>query len=208
MTQKFIARQLLMKPTALATYAEFEITTHLILRIKQLNQMINEIFINTNYETARRRLNNCIVYHGDIIRMAEAVNECFSSSMFMHTCITAIICACIEKQFVEGDHFCAVVHFCCWAMILVLACWSGQILMDASESISVSIWFSKWYEADIRLQKDLLMMLKRSQDIFSLTAGPFSFLSFSLLVSLDHIRLQYISVFMFTERVTVKAVLH
>ncbi|KAJ3644220.1 hypothetical protein Zmor_026890 [Zophobas morio] len=175
--------QLLMKPSALVSYTEFEITTHLILRIKQLNQMIRQIFVNTNYVIARRRLNNCIVYHGDIIRMAKAINDCFSSSMFMHTFITAIICACIEKQFIEGDHFCAVVHFCGWATVLVLACWSGQILIDASETIPVSIWFSKWYEADVRLQKDILMMLKRSQELFTLTAGPFSSLSFSLLVS-------------------------
>ena len=62
--------QLLMKPSALVSYTEFEITTHLILRIKQLNQMIHQIFVSTNYVIARRRLNNCIVYHGDIIRFS------------------------------------------------------------------------------------------------------------------------------------------
>ncbi|KAJ3644225.1 hypothetical protein Zmor_026895 [Zophobas morio] len=175
--------QLLLKPSALVTFTGFELTTHLILRIKQLNQMIHKIFVNTNYEIARRRLNNCLVYHADLIRMAKALDECFSSSMFMFTCITAIVIACIEKQFIEGDHFCAVVQFCGWTIILVLACWSGQILMDASESISVSIWFSKWYEADTRLQKDILLMLKKSQEQFALTAGPFSSLSFQLLVS-------------------------
>ncbi|XP_063907401.1 odorant receptor 4-like [Zophobas morio] len=182
--------QLLLKPSALVTFTGFELTTHLILRIKQLNQMIHKIFVNTNYEIARRRLNNCLVYHADLIRMAKALDECFSSSMFMFTCITAIVIACIEKQFIEGDHFCAVVQFCGWTIILVLACWSGQILMDASESISVSIWFSKWYEADTRLQKDILLMLKKSQEQFALTAGPFSSLSFQLLVSMGFIMLQ------------------
>ncbi|XP_063907321.1 uncharacterized protein LOC135125609 [Zophobas morio] len=103
--------------------------------------------------------------------------------MFTHTCLTAINCAFIEKQFTEGDRVCAVLHFSGWILVLTFACFSGQILINVSESIAGCIWFSKWYEADIRLQKDVLFMLARSQIIFCLTAGPFSSLSFPMLVS-------------------------
>ncbi|XP_063907406.1 uncharacterized protein LOC135125686 [Zophobas morio] len=151
--------------------------------IKHLNQMICEAIDNTQFEISQSRLTNCILYHVDIIRMAKALDECFSNAMFTHTCITAIICACIEKQFVEGDRLCAILHFSGWILTLTFACCSGQILINASESISESIWSSKWYEVDVRLQKDILFMLRRSQTIFFLTAGPFSSLSFPLLVS-------------------------
>ncbi|XP_063907404.1 uncharacterized protein LOC135125684 [Zophobas morio] len=154
-----------------------------IVQIKHLNQMICEAFDNTQFEISQSRLTNCIFYHVDIIRMAKTLDEIFSNAMFTHTCITAIICACIEKQFVEGDRLCAILHFSGWILTLTFACCSGQILINACESISESIWSSKWYEADVRLQKDILFMLRRSQTIFFLTAGPFSSLSFPLLVS-------------------------
>ena len=60
--------QLLMKPNMLITYNEFEITQHLVLRIKHLNQMICEAFDNTQFEISQSRLTNCILYHVDIIR--------------------------------------------------------------------------------------------------------------------------------------------
>ncbi|XP_063907540.1 uncharacterized protein LOC135125786 [Zophobas morio] len=104
--------------------------------------------------------------------MAKALDECFSNSVFAHTCITA------------GSPLCAVLHFSGCLIALAFACFSGQILINASESVSESIWFSKWYEADLRLQKDILFMLTKSQKIFYLTAGPFSTLSFPLLVSI------------------------
>ncbi|KAJ3644186.1 hypothetical protein Zmor_026856 [Zophobas morio] len=179
----FLAMQLLMKPNMLLTYNAFEITEHLILKIKHLNQMFYECFDNPDYEISGRRLSKCILYHIHIINLAKTLNECFSNGMLTHITITAIICACIGKQFTEGDHLCAILHFSGWISSLVFACFSGQQLINASESIPSAIWFSNWHEADIRLQRDVLFVLAKSQETFYLTAGPFNVLCFSLLVS-------------------------
>ncbi|XP_063907304.1 odorant receptor 2a-like [Zophobas morio] len=179
----FLSMQLLMKPNMLLTYHAFEITEHLILRIEHLNQMFYECFDNVDYNCCRSRLSKCILYHIHILNLAKSLDECFSNGMLTHITITAIICACIGKQFTEGDHLCAVIHFSGWIFTLAFACFSGQQLINASESIPSAIWFSKWYEVDIKLQREVLFVLARSQKTFYLTAGPFNVLCFPLLVS-------------------------
>ncbi|XP_063907305.1 odorant receptor 85b-like [Zophobas morio] len=179
----FLSMQLLMKPNMLLTYHAFEITEHLILRIEHLNQMLHECFDNVDYNFSRSRLSKCILYQTDILNLAKSLDECFSNGMLTHITITAIICACIGKQFTEGDYLCAIIHFSGWIFTLVFACFSGQQLINASESIPTAIWFSKWYEVDIKLQREVLFVLARSQKIFYLTAGPFNVLCFPLFVS-------------------------
>ena len=63
----FLAVQLLMKPNILVTFNAFEITEHLILKIKHLNQMLYECFDNTEYKFSRKRLSKCILYHIHIL---------------------------------------------------------------------------------------------------------------------------------------------
>jgi hypothetical protein len=91
------------------------------------------------------------------------------------------------------------VHVVGWIIALLLACVAGQRLTDAvskaqhsllcltamfqSESISQAIWMSKWYQADLRLKKDILFLLACSQKKLYITVGPFGVLSFELFVS-------------------------
>ncbi|KAH0809508.1 hypothetical protein GEV33_013282 [Tenebrio molitor] len=92
------------------------------------------------------------------------LDDCFSNGMFAHLTITAAICGCLEKQFVDGDNrIGAFLHVFGWIMALFLACIGGQHLIDASNSIPEAIWMSKWYRVDVRLRRDLLFMLARSE---------------------------------------------
>jgi hypothetical protein len=99
----------------------------------------------------------------------------------------------------QGDELCAGVHVVGWIIALLVACVAGQRLTDAvgsaqhsllcltamfqSESIFDAIWMSKWYQADLRLKKDILFLLACSQKKLYITVGPFGVLSFELFVS-------------------------
>ncbi|XP_068898257.1 odorant receptor 85b-like [Tenebrio molitor] len=102
--------------------------------------------------------------------------------MFGHFTMTGLVSAALEKQFIEGDRLCAGFHLMGWVFALLLGCVAGQLLTDASESISEAIWNSKWYQADARLKKDVLFLLARSQKNFFITVGPFGILSLDLFV--------------------------
>jgi hypothetical protein len=84
--------------------------------------------------------------------LALRLDKYFSNGMLTHLAITGIVCACIEKQFVD------------------------------SESIPEAIWASKWYQADVRLRKDLCFFLARSQKNSYISVGRFDILSYSLFV--------------------------
>lgn len=54
-----------------------------------------------------------------------------------------------------------------------------------SDSIPQAVWESKWYQADVRLRRDLLFLLMRSQKNFYIRVGPFDVLNYNLLVGVS-----------------------
>ncbi|CAH1379072.1 unnamed protein product, partial [Tenebrio molitor] len=180
----FVSTQILIKLTLMISFNSLEMAHHVILRINHLNVMIRECFDEGDYEVSRVKLNACILYHLEILDLSSRLDDCFSNGMFAHLTITAAICGCLEKQFVDGDNrIGAFLHVFGWIMALFLACIGGQHLIDASNSIPEAIWMSKWYRVDVRLRRDLLFMLARSQTGLHISVGSFSILSFSLFVS-------------------------
>ncbi|KAJ3621887.1 hypothetical protein MTP99_002438 [Tenebrio molitor] len=173
----FVSRSALM-----ITFQVFEISQHIIQRIRHLNSMIVVCFDDPDYEVCRKKLLKCILYHTDIIELATRFDSHFTSCMFGHFTMTGLVSAALEKQFIEGDRLCAGFHLMGWVFALLLGCVAGQLLTDASESISEAIWNSKWYQADARLKKDVLFLLARSQKNFFITVGPFGILSLDLFV--------------------------
>ncbi|XP_068897189.1 odorant receptor 85c-like [Tenebrio molitor] len=161
---------LILKSALVIPFHAFEISQHIILRIKHLNTIIIKC-LDGDYEECRKNLQKCIHYHREII-------DC----MFCHLTITAAVCACIEKQFVEGDKLCAGLHVIGWFLVLFISCVAGQFLTDASASIPEAIWNSRWRQADLKLKKDVLFLLLRCQRNIYFSAGPFGILSFNLFV--------------------------
>ncbi|EFA02941.1 odorant receptor 93 [Tribolium castaneum] len=180
----FISTQILMKLALIISFNALEMAYHVILRIDHLKIMITECLDQRNYEVSRRKLKTCILYHLEILSLSNRLNDCFSNIMFAHLTITAAICGCLEKQFVDGDNrLGALLHVCGWISALFVACIGGQHLLNASLSIPDAIWSSKWYEADVRIRKDLLFMMAKSQVGLHLNVGSFGVLSFSVFFS-------------------------
>ncbi|XP_044255307.1 uncharacterized protein LOC123005572 [Tribolium madens] len=180
----FISTQILMKLALIISFNALEMAHHIILRIDHLKIMIMECLDEKSYEVSRRKLKTCILYHLEILSLSNRLNNCFSNGMFAHLTITAAICGCLEKQFVDGDNSLgALVHVLGWILALFVACLGGQHLINASLTIPDTIWFSKWYEADVRLRKDLIFMMARSQVGLHLSVGSFGILSFGVFFS-------------------------
>ncbi|KYB25641.1 Odorant receptor 63a-like protein [Tribolium castaneum] len=175
---------LLMKLPLIVSYNALEMVHHIILRINHLKIMITECFDDPDYEISRRKLTQCILYHTEILEFATRVDDCFSNCMFAHLTLTGTICACLEKQIVAGfSRFGAILHFFGWILALFIACLGGQQFINASDTIPEALWASKWYNADLRLRGDLLLMMMRSQRDLHITAGPFGVVSYALFVS-------------------------
>ncbi|XP_063904972.1 odorant receptor 82a-like [Zophobas morio] len=146
--------------------------------------MIEECFESRSTAIRKRKMQQCILYHTEILEYAARLRGCFYNDMFAHLTMTAAICGCLEKTLVDGEsQVCTAIHVFGWILSLFMACYGGQHLISASELFSTKVWNSLWYQAEPSLQKDVIFMLFRSQKTLSVTAGPFDVVSYSLFVS-------------------------
>ncbi|KAH0811127.1 hypothetical protein GEV33_011663 [Tenebrio molitor] len=181
---QLVVSNMLLPLSMIIAYNTFEITQHIIFRINHLNIMTTACFDDDDYQTSRNKLTRCILYHSEVLDFAKRVDDCFSSCMFAHLILTSTICACLEKQITVGiNRIGGVLHILGWIVNLFVSCLAGQRLINANGTIAEAIWASKWYQADVRLQKDVRLMLLRSQRDLHLRAGPFGIVSFALFVS-------------------------
>nr|CAM84023.1 olfactory receptor 25 [Tribolium castaneum] len=160
-----------------------EISSHINLRIEQLKIFIAGCF-DRDFKASRERLDFCIRYHNVIIDFSERFSRCFSYVMFIHLAITGIIIGCLENQIVQEHQPEAMLHMGGWSTATFIACYGGQLLMDASTSIADEFYNCPWYEADVKMRKDLILIILRAQKALFVSTGPFNVLSFALFVSL------------------------
>jgi hypothetical protein len=63
---------------------------------------------------------------------------------------------------------------------------SFLLLLDLqSTSIADAAYDSKWYQADVRTRKDLILMILRSQKPLFVATGPFNVMCLALFVSVS-----------------------
>ncbi|XP_064210995.1 odorant receptor 85b-like isoform X1 [Tribolium castaneum] len=160
-----------------------EISSHINLRIEQLKIFIAGCF-DRDFKASRERLDFCIRYHNVIIDFSERFSRCFSYVMFIHLAITGIIIGCLENQIVQEHQPEAMLHMGGWSTATFIACYGGQLLMDASTSIADEFYNCPWYEADVKMRKDLILIILRAQKALFVSTGPFNVLSFALFVSI------------------------
>ncbi|XP_044271233.1 odorant receptor 85b-like [Tribolium madens] len=178
----FLVIIILVKVALLVSLQVLEIACNIKLRLDQLNCMIVNCF-DGDVESNRRRLNECIKYHKEIIGYSQRFNKCFSSGMFIHLAMTAIICGCLATQIVKEYQPEAIVHIGGWTIAIFISSFGGQILMDSSVSVADAAYSSAWFEGDVRLRKDLILVIRRAQKAFYVSTGAFNVLSFGLFFS-------------------------
>ncbi|XP_072397497.1 odorant receptor 85c-like [Diabrotica undecimpunctata] len=78
----------------------------------------------------------------------------------------------------------AIMHLFGWLWSLGVTCFTGQKIIDMTESIPVNMWNSNWYIADIKIRKDVQFAMLSAQRSFTLTALPLGTLDMPLLLLL------------------------
>ncbi|KAJ3644242.1 hypothetical protein Zmor_026910 [Zophobas morio] len=180
----FLAACLLLKMCLHISFNALEIAHHIILRIHHLRIMFLECFNSGSNQIIRVKLATCVLYHKEILELIMRLDDIFFNSMFGHFALTGTICACLEKQIVDGYNvYAGTVHFIGWILALFIGCVGGQHLLNANEVIPNALWISNWYTADVRIKRDFLFILTRSHKDFYIRAGPFGVLSYPLFVS-------------------------
>ncbi|XP_065157133.1 odorant receptor 67a-like [Atheta coriaria] len=130
----------------------------------------------------QKLLHRSIHYHSAIIRLCEDVNEAFGTQMTMFIVVPSFAISLLGfVLLIVGftDRIRFGLHLLGWIAMLLLVNFGGQVLMDESIAVAETAYAIKWYEYKVSFQKDLFMVIMRSQKPQFLNASNIKNLSFN-----------------------------
>ncbi|XP_049825914.1 odorant receptor 4-like [Aethina tumida] len=131
----------------------------------------------------------CIRYHQDIISISNKTAKLYNKVLGIHTIFTAIVIALIARQSSNID---AVVQMIGWLTTIFIMCHSGQDLIYISETLGDKIiCMCNWYKMNKSLQRDLQLIILRSQKPLTISAGPFANLTYDLFIMIIKMAYSY-----------------
>ncbi|XP_051153956.1 uncharacterized protein LOC127277136 [Leptopilina boulardi] len=131
---------------------------------------------STNDEDVMKRIKFCIKLHKSIIIFVNDIKECFSTPYFFAVGLNMLMMSFTMIQMIINIHSPKdVFAFLCYAfgqmfmlLCLTLPC---QRLIDLSQQIPTNIHNGFWYKMSIKSQKMLLIIIRRSANPCTFTAG-------------------------------------
>lgn len=70
-------------------------------------------------------------------------------------------------------------HLLGWFVLLFLVCFYGQKLIDESTGIAEDVYSTMWFNSPVAVQRDVMMVLMRSQKPLTLNAINMGVMSFA-----------------------------
>uniref|UniRef100_A0A6P7GZB3 Odorant receptor 43a-like n=1 Tax=Diabrotica virgifera virgifera TaxID=50390 RepID=A0A6P7GZB3_DIAVI len=145
--------------------------------------MFHNIFDAENKEEQRRRLKKWIAYHLHIIRNIHRLNTITKRCIGIISLVVSLVCALTANEIINRvKPLATCCHLIGWLGMLAINCLTGQQIIDQTESITTNIVCSEWYKADIRIQKDIIIILANTQRSFVLGALPLGTLDMALFI--------------------------
>ncbi|XP_033217282.1 odorant receptor 82a-like [Belonocnema kinseyi] len=180
--------------------AMFRVLRH---RLKNLVERsdINQNFAKEDYKSMEKGTISCIKLYNDIIVFTNNVESCFATCLTFTMGVSAVI-MCFQGVMivVRIDQPDQVIMFATYfmsqAIHLFFDCFSGEMLVTASGSVSNYIYNTNWYVMPQKQKKLLLMMMLRSINDCHVTIGKFLILNNETYSKLMKTVFSYLSVLM------------
>ncbi|XP_019870731.2 odorant receptor 4 [Aethina tumida] len=159
----------------------YEIISYLGNRMNHLCLILETISTEKDEKLQKETIKFCVRYHEFIIRISTDTSSLYNKIFAIHAIAAALVFAGLSKQALNDLN--AALHLIGWIGCIFLVCHTGQNLIHVSENLGEKIMFMcKWYKLNSSLQKDLQLILLRSQRPLTLPAGPFATLNYELFI--------------------------
>ncbi|KAH0822523.1 hypothetical protein GEV33_000268 [Tenebrio molitor] len=175
----------IIKGGASVTFTAFEVAEYIVLKIKHLKRLSSEAFDDPREEVMRARVNHCVKYHHHIISICELFNSRYKNSNGCYVLMVGIIIAGLANQYMKEKNIGVLLHLGGWMLSFFLSCHAGQSLLSQSLEVADAVLASRWYQAPVDLQKDLVLVMVRAQQPLSLHAMPIGIMSYDLFVAVS-----------------------
>nr|QIJ45790.1 olfactory receptor [Glyphodes pyloalis] len=167
-------------------YFFFSCCTHIRIQFKLLQHQLLEI-IKPKSDSAidmidqaevRTKFNKLVVWHQEIISSANMLEGVYSTSTLFNFMTSSLVICLTGFNVTTIDDKAFVITFVIFLFMSMLQifflCLFGDILMSSSMEVSNSVYNCKWYNGDVGLGKNVLLIQKRSQKPCKVTAGGFA----------------------------------
>ncbi|XP_074031888.1 odorant receptor 4 [Leptinotarsa decemlineata] len=179
--------------TSTTSFTIVESTEHLILRFKHVRLLFLEALQCENPTHRKEFFNRTVRYHNEVMNMAIIYNNSFRVCVFMNLFFSAIVLGCLSYAVFENFSLGGLCLYILWATSVAIVCHSGQRLINESTGIGETIYNAKWYNFENNLQKELLMVMMRSEKPVYLEAGPFGNMTHGVLMTIQQTSYSYLS---------------
>ncbi|XP_014489323.1 PREDICTED: uncharacterized protein LOC106752267 [Dinoponera quadriceps] len=124
---------------------------------------------------------NCVERHKNIVEFVEMINSYYTSSCLVQLVLAVLILTVVLLRLFErltsihdadmAELTVCVIHVTGHLFVVFLNIFPAQKLLDCSESIFFKVYCSCWYWVPVKIQKLLLMIMKRSIKPCGITAA-------------------------------------
>ncbi|KAJ8708316.1 hypothetical protein PYW07_010441 [Mythimna separata] len=168
-----------------ADYVFYTLCTYIRMQFRLLNHYIERFIPNDvvsgrlrNIEAVRTEFVVLVKWHQDLISSVNILETVYTrSTLFNFVSSSVVICLAGFNVMANSDIALVITFlsflFTCLLQIFFL-CFFGDLLMTSSMEVSDAVYNCRWYLADTRLGKDLLIMKTRAQTPCKLTASNFA----------------------------------
>ncbi|CAL1673610.1 unnamed protein product [Lasius platythorax] len=156
----------------------FGLTMHLCGQFEVLQMDFADIEVEERI--CKRKMRMLIGRHCHLIRLADSLEYAFNMAIFAQT-LMSVLLLCVEGMHLLislklNDNIAAIKHVVLILTMLVqlyLYCYAGDQLESISKRLAYSAYDSPWYDFDVKVMKNLPMVMFRGVVPHQITAGKF-----------------------------------
>ncbi|XP_070170485.1 odorant receptor 22c-like [Polyergus mexicanus] len=156
----------------------FGLTMHLCGQFEVLQMDFADIELEERI--CKRKMRMLIGRHCHLIRLADSLEYAFNMAIFAQT-LMSVLLLCVEGMQLLislklNDNIAAIKHIVLILTMLVqlyLYCYAGDQLESISGKLAYSAYDSPWYDFDVKVMKNLPLIMFRGMIPHQITAGKF-----------------------------------
>nr|AVH87242.1 odorant receptor 1 [Holotrichia parallela] len=153
----------------------FSLCVHVIIQIKLLKEKLKNSFKSFR-KNAAYELSSCIKHHQYLFSMFLRMKEIYSIMLLFHYFVTLLSVCSVVFEILSG-HTDLSNYLLKFMMVLFFVVQFAYYALPAAEvasefsDVSQAIYTSEWYNSDIKLQKSMLFIMMKCQQIHYFSGG-------------------------------------
>nr|AVH87288.1 odorant receptor 47 [Holotrichia parallela] len=168
-----------------------------LTRLKLNNRNLSSIDMKTLHNEMLKEQNKCIRHLQKLIRISGKVEEIYNVQTLGQVMISLFeMCFCLFLLTLSFDSSFGneLTYLFSTALQLLLYCWFGNGITEASAAIPSALFKGDWLDASLKFKKSMLITMTRMKKPISFTIAKFTPLAFTTFLSMARVAYSFFTV--------------